>query len=66
MSSSAGSSIFFAKTVYARTLNSCMSAAAHIAPVVALLHTFHTTMAKEFLRSYQEIADYLFKKFQND
>lgn len=48
------------------TLNSSMSAAAHVTPVVTTVNITELRIQKKLPQSYLEIVKYLFKKFLND
>lgn len=54
------------KNTFASTLNSCMSAAMYITPVVALDNIVEVVREKKLLRSNPVVIDYILKIFSND
>lgn len=57
---------FFVKNTHSTTIKSRMSAATHIAPVVASVNTIERMTQNKFLRYYLEVVIYLVKKFANN
>lgn len=57
---------FFVKDALATILNNCVSAATHIAPVIASVNTIEPMIQKKRFRSNLEVVNYLVKKFANN
>lgn len=56
---------FLEKNALGTTLNSRMSAATNIAPVLASVNTCESTSQKKLLCFYLEVANYFLEKFAN-